>query len=165
VHLIIETKQGNSKKEMLLMTKPTILSKFSTRKTSLSASIFVALFLQACGSSSNDNDEPDEPVNAAPTASASASSSNVSVGDSSTVELFSTDSSDPDGDVLTFSWTQSSGSQVNLENADTETASFNVPTITEAETLEFELTVTDTGGETSTAKTFLLVQPLLAQPQ
>ena len=101
--------------------------------------------LQACGSSGSGGN------NDAPIAAASPSSSVVSVGDSSVVELSSVGSIDPEGGVLSFEWVQTSGATVAIDNADSEIASFEVPTIVEPETLTFELTVTDDNGLTDTA--------------
>lgn len=54
---------------------------------------------------------------------------------------------DLDGDDVTYSWTQTSGSAVTLTNADQANASFTAPS--EVGTLAFEVTVTDTNGASS----------------
>ena len=64
------------------------------------------------------------------------------------VTLDGSGSSDPDGDALTYSWTQTDGTDVTLSGADTDTATFTAPD-TAAE-LEFELTVTDDSGDSAT---------------
>ncbi|WP_051183257.1 PKD domain-containing protein [Desulfocurvibacter africanus] len=56
-------------------------------------------------------------------------------------------SSDPNGDSLTFSWTQASGTGVLLTGANTAQPSFTAPAM--ATTLTFILTVTDPGGLSS----------------
>lgn len=63
----------------------------------------------------------------------------VSVGD--VVTLNGTQSSDPDQDLMTFSWTQLSGPAVELVNADTLTPSFVAPA--SKEPLKFALVVSD----------------------
>lgn len=66
------------------------------------------------------------------------------------VTLDGTATYDPDG-ILTYHWEQTAGKTVTLSDAETPTASFNAPAITDedeedAGTLTFKLTVTDTLG-------------------
>jgi len=65
-----------------------------------------------------------------------------------TVNLDGSASSDPDGDTLTFSWSQTSGSTVTLNNANTTTPDFE--TVGAADTYVFELTVSDPKGKADT---------------
>ncbi len=60
--------------------------------------------------------------------------------------LNGTASSDPDGDTLTYAWTQTAGTNVSLTGANTGMPSFTAPNNTE--TLTFELTVGDGQGGT-----------------
>jgi hypothetical protein len=78
-------------------------------------------------------------INQAPTAIASAIPSTLHSG---RVTLDASGSHDPDGDVLTYRWTQSSGPPVTLSDAATVSATFGAPT--QASVLTFILTVTDT---------------------
>ncbi len=57
------------------------------------------------------------------------------------VSLNGSGSSDPDGDPLSFSWTQIAGTAVALSGANSATPSFTAPAVTE--TLTFQLTVND----------------------
>jgi len=69
-------------------------------------------------------------------------------------------SSDSDGDTLTFSWTQTSGTNVTLSNASAQQPTFTAPNLPDNappgagaednEDLIFELTVTDPKGKSST---------------
>ncbi len=62
----------------------------------------------------------------------------------SAVQLDGTGSTDPDGDVLSFSWNQTGGPQVVLNGVATATPTFTTPN--EDTTLIFELTVDDGRG-------------------
>ncbi|TRX53465.1 DUF1566 domain-containing protein [Thalassomonas sp. M1454] len=55
-------------------------------------------------------------------------------------------STDVDGSIASYSWTQVSGTSVELTNAETAMASFTAPTAIEGETLTFQLMVTDNEG-------------------
>lgn len=83
-------------------------------------------------------------VNDAPIANAG---TNQSVGEFVTVLLDGTGSSDPDGNPITYSWTQILGTPVFLNNADTATPSFEAPQLggsaSNGITLTFQLTVSD----------------------
>ncbi len=54
--------------------------------------------------------------------------------------------SDPNGDVLTYSWSEVSGPAVSLSGASSRTASFTAPAVTADTTLVFRLTVNDGKG-------------------
>ena len=66
-----------------------------------------------------------------------------------TATLDGSGSSDSDGSIASFSWTQTAGPSVTLTGADTATASFTAPAVGASTTLDFELTVTDNDGATA----------------
>ncbi|OGI20749.1 MAG: hypothetical protein A3B68_09440 [Candidatus Melainabacteria bacterium RIFCSPHIGHO2_02_FULL_34_12] len=65
------------------------------------------------------------------------------VGRQKLVILNGSTSSDPDGDILTYIWTQTSGPSVILTRADTSKPSFTSPNVTSSTTLKFKLKVSD----------------------
>ncbi len=73
------------------------------------------------------------------------------------VNLDGSESSDPDGDVITFSWVQTGGSAVVLNNANTVTPDFD--TVGAGDTYTFELTVTDDRGRSSTDSVTITTAP------
>ncbi|SFB99476.1 PQQ-binding-like beta-propeller repeat protein [Pseudoalteromonas denitrificans] len=79
------------------------------------------------------------PINQAPTANAGI---DQTVDSAATVDLIGT-GSDTDGTIISYLWTQTSGTAVSLNNANTANASFTAPTVTSTEILIFSLTVTD----------------------
>ncbi len=83
-------------------------------------------------------DVPPPGDNGAPLADAGA---DQAVSGGSPVQLNGAASSDPDGDSLSYAWTQIAGSPVSLTDADTSTPSFTAPD--EDTTMIFELTVDD----------------------
>jgi chitinase len=65
------------------------------------------------------------------------------------VTLDGSASYDPDGDSITFHWTQVAGTPVTLDNVDAVRPSFTAPGPHGGETLTFQLTVTDSNGASS----------------
>lgn len=98
--------------------------------------------LVAAACSSGGGDDGGQTTNRAPTANAGA---DQSVDELSTVNLNGS-GNDPDGDTVTYSWTQRSGTAVTLSGADTATPSFTAPDVTavnDPEILVLRLTVSD----------------------
>ena len=90
-------------------------------------------------------------VNQLPVANAGG---NQTVRYGATVELNGTASYDADGPI-TYAWTQTSGTSVTLQSANTATPTFTAPSV--AGTLGFSLTVTDSDGAISTASTLVTI--------
>src|SRR5690606_15997335 len=90
--------------------------------------------------------KPAAPANQAPVANAG---QDRTVNEQTAVPLDGSASSDPDGDTLTFKWEQTEGSEVELADAGTATASFTAPNVLADQDLAFRLTVSD-GKESRT---------------
>lgn len=77
-----------------------------------------------------------------------------------TATLDGSTSSDPGGTIVSYQWTQLTGTAVTLINASAATASFDTVGLSAAEVLTFELSVTDDGGLVSTdATTVTMTSP------
>lgn len=81
----------------------------------------------------------------------------------SSVQLNAASSSDPEGDSLTFQWTQESGNSVSLNNANSALASFTAPNVDSEQQLVFKVTVTDSKGN-SAFKTILVIVTNKSEP-
>jgi hypothetical protein len=80
------------------------------------------------------------------------------VSSGSTVTLNGGSSNDPDGDPLTYTWTQTLGPTVTLSGANTSSASFSAPTVSSDTLLRFSLAVSDPGGLSDSATVSVTVQ-------
>jgi hypothetical protein len=100
--------------------------------------------------------QPAEPTNTPPSADAG-SDQTVTAGD--TVTLDGSGSSDADGSVAGYAWTESSETGVTLSDASAAQPTFTAPDVSSATTLEFDLTVTDDDGATATDTVVVTVQP------
>ena len=81
-----------------------------------------------------------------------------------TVTLNGSLSSDADGTITTYAWTQTAGSPtITLSSASVAQPTFAAPPVAGATALTFSLVVTDNGGATSTASTVVVtVNPAVA---
>jgi RHS repeat-associated protein len=93
--------------------------------------------------------------NQLPTANAG---TDQSVNEGSAVSLNGAASSDADGTITTYSWTQTAGPVITLSGTATATPSFTAPSVSADTVLSFQLTVTDNDGGTDSATATVTVQ-------
>ncbi|WNG15656.1 myxosortase-dependent M36 family metallopeptidase [Cystobacter fuscus] len=98
-------------------------------------------------------------VNRAPTAHAGEA---LSVEKGAQAQLDGTASSDPDGDALSYTWTQVEGTPVTLSGADSATPSFTAPDVDAETTLRFSLVVKDGSLDSAPAFVSVTVTPKAA---
>lgn len=124
----------------------------SLQRAFLSGIAFSVLCLGiGCGDFTLFGDDDDDNGNTAPEAVASADPSDPKACGTETVSLNGTESSDPDGDSLTYQWEitdRPAGSTAALQNATASQASLQPD---EAGTYTVQLTVEDPGGQSDTA--------------
>jgi len=111
-----------------------------------------ALLLSACGGGGDDPpfQPTPPPPNAAPTANAGP---NQTVMSGAAVNLDGSASSDSDGTITTYAWTQTGGTAVTLSGSSSSSPAFTAPTVGATAILTFSLVVTDNRGAPSTAST------------
>ncbi|WP_455204976.1 PKD domain-containing protein, partial [Kaarinaea lacus] len=71
---------------------------------------------------------------------------------------------DTDGAIVSYVWSQTGGTAVTLNNANTDTATFTAPILTVQTQFTFRLTVTDNEGGTFSDNTVITVNPVNATP-
>ncbi len=105
----------------------------------------LTMLLVACGGGGSSSPSP--PANTPPVAEAG-TTQEVDAG--AAVSLDGSGSSDSDGSLSSFQWSQTSGPEVMLQDADQAMASFLAPDVSDRSDLVFSLTVTDNDGATAT---------------
>ena len=75
------------------------------------------------------------------------------------MRLNGTASYDPDGTIVRFVWKQIAGTPFTLQGADTATPSFQIPNNFKPlpQSVIFELTVTDNGGQTTSDQVVVML--------
>ena len=100
---------------------------------------------------------PPPPVNQAPVANVSTNKNLVTEGQNFILDALG--STDPEGETLTFSWSQISGSAVTIDTPSAGSQTLTAPLVDADENLEFQVQVTD-GTNTSTANVSVNVSDL-----
>ena len=104
----------------------------------------------------------DNSGNVAPTADAGP---DQSVNEADLVTLDASDSTDPDGMIVSYRWVQTGGSPVALSNSRSDQPTFTAPAVeVGGETLSFSLTVTDDDGLTDTSTVSVSVSGVNQKP-
>jgi hypothetical protein len=88
----------------------------------------------------------------------------ISVEVNTQVELDGSQSTDEDGQIVSYKWEQTGGSKVDLKNADEKTASFDVPESAADSKLTFKLTVVDDKGASDSDDASVEVKAVENQP-
>ena len=142
-----------------------VLPKSDTLSLRSFSALFLVGSLSACGGGS-DSSEPVNPSPITPPANvAPVADAGIDQGvDEETIVTLSGSGTDSDGSIASYRWAQSSGSSVTLSSNDTQTLTFTSPTLTLAETLVFELTVTDDDGATHKDAINVVVNPVNISP-
>jgi subtilisin family serine protease len=87
------------------------------------------------------------------------------VASGSVVTLDGSGSSDPDGTITSYAWTQTAGPSVTLSDPSAVKPTFTAPTVSANTVLTFRLTVTDDDGATATAQVNVtVIPPAVNQP-
>lgn len=111
--------------------------------------------LVACGGGGGG--APSGAANTPPVAQAG---SDQTVNENTAVSLSGAASSDADGTLVAFAWTQTGGPTVSLGGASTPTATFAAPDVAATTVLEFQLSVTDNRGASASDRVRVQVDPV-----
>lgn len=128
-----------------------VWKEFMKAKNYISTNLLVSLsvfILIGCGGGSDTTTPLDTASNSPPVASAG---SNQSVNENTAVTLDANASSDSDGTVSSYQWSQTAGTAVALSASDVAMPTFTTPALNASETLTFQVTVTDNDGATNTS--------------
>ncbi len=131
--------------------------------TRLSLLFIISLFVSACGGGSNTTTNTPTPLptpNESPKAVVT-SEQDFSVVGLKEVMLDGSNSTDSDGTITKYSWSQTSGTPVTIVDANKAELTFTPGNI--SETLTFQLTVTDNDGATDSTEVTLTVSPYFKQ--
>lgn len=119
--------------------------------------LVLGLLVSACGGGGGGN----PPLNMAPVANAGA---DRSVAEGLEATLDGSQSSDADGSIVSYAWTQTEGPAVTLLDASAARARFTAPLVEAPTTLTFTLDVVDDAGATSTDSVVLTIDEVDTDP-
>lgn len=114
------------------------------------AALATAIFAGACGGGGDDAPPPPPPANVAPMAALTVSAATAREGE--TVRLDAGASTDPDGDPLSFGFTQVAGPTAVLASSLGSATDATLPEVDADAVLTFEVQVTDGRGGSDTAR-------------
>ncbi|KAA1151377.1 peptidase [Pseudoalteromonas sp. FUC4] len=83
--------------------------------------------------------------------------------DENTEVVLTAQGTDPEGRELSYEWSQTDGTSVELNTSTTASTSFIAPDVSEQANLEFQLSVKDSAGEVVTGSVIVTVNPVFAQ--
>lgn len=146
------TPQSNGAKgvSLVMATRGNEMNRtLSLASTPSSIALFLTILGAGCGGGGDTPEPPPPPSNSPPTADAGA---DQTVDEETTVTLDGSDSSDSDGTISSWSWTQitNNAPEVDISDSEQSTASFVAPDVMEDTTFEFELRIEDDDGASAT---------------
>jgi len=124
--------------------------------------ILASLLLFSCGGGGSDDSgggSTPPPANKAPTANAG---EDQVVNEGNAIALTGS-GTDSDGSISSYSWTQTSGGSVTINDSTSSAASFDITTATQV-TLTFQITVIDNDGATGIDTVNFIVNPVNTTP-
>ena len=116
----------------------------------------MAAVLVGCGGGGGSSGGTTTPVTSTNSAPVVSAGTDQTVAENTTVQLDGS-ATDSDGDTLTITWSQTSGTNVTLSSTSTEDPSFTAPDIAGSEILTFQISVSD-GTATTTDSVSITVQ-------
>lgn len=124
--------------------------------------IFVSFLMFGCGGGGSDETTtpPPPPANVAPTANAG---TDQLVNEKVLITISGT-GSDSDGSISSYQWSQMTGTTVSMADPTSASTTFTAPTLIEATTLTFELSVTDDDGATGKDTVEVVIKPVNLAP-
>ena len=121
----------------------------------LAWALIFALVVSGCGGGG----EEEGPTNSTPSAAAGI---DQTVTEGITVTLDGSASTDSDGTIVSYAWSQVSGTPVNISGADSARATFQTPQVTADTVMVFQLQVEDDDGATATDSVSVMVIDVIA---
>jgi hypothetical protein len=140
-----------------------VWKEFMKAKYLVLTNLFVSICVFALIGCGSDTTQPSPEVtsNSPPVASAG---NNQTVDENTAVTLDASASSDSDGSISSYQWSQTAGTAVALSASNVAMPTFTAPTLSVSETLTFQVTVTDNDGATNTSTVNIVINPINISP-